>query len=289
MTLAIAAGIPISQSFLVWHRTREYDKESRSCVFRGEKGGKRFGKTLVTACRYWYELTDGFWGQFLSTQTPHAKPEDILPTEKYLHTMINLCGMIDYVSSWTWAEAPGTIRAKGGVAFELKALTVLLMEENEAWDLGQGHPGDAVFTSERAAFVYIMALAKRDLQYRGFRDDRVLSFEYKQEALYLLLGRIRRCTDDHEFEMYRQSWDTLAYSNYTLKQWHPKQQEVLDRIKERTTIDDKDLKTNTHRFLYVQGRPGSGKTAVLIEGAVRAAKDGLTVLIVCPTGAPAPG
>ena len=34
-----------------------------------------------------------------------------------------------------------------------------------------------------------------------------------------------------------------------------------------------------------RGKPGSGKTAVLIEGAVRTAKDGLTVLIVCPTGA----
>ena len=118
----MAAGIPISQSFLVWHRTREYDKDSRSCVFRGEKGGKRFGKTMVTVCRYWFELADGFWGQFASTQIPHAKPEDILPTEKYLHTMINPFGMIDYVSSWTWAETPGIIRAKGGVVFELRAL-----------------------------------------------------------------------------------------------------------------------------------------------------------------------
>ena len=90
--------------------------------------------------------------------------------------------------------------------------------------------------------MYIMALAKRDLEYRGCRDDRVLSFEYKQEALYLLFGRVRRCTDDHEFEMYRQSWDTLVYANYKPKQWHPKQQEVLDRIKERTTIDDEEVR-----------------------------------------------
>ena len=75
------------------------------------------------------------------------------------------------------------------------------------------------------------------------------------------------------------------YSSYKLKKWHPKQQDVLDRIKERTTIDDEEVKKTTLRFLYVKGKPGSGKTAVLIEGAVRAAKDGLTVLIVCPTGA----
>ena len=49
----------------------------------------------------------------------------------------------------------------------------MLTEDNEVWELGQGQLGDAVFTSERAAFVYMMALAKRDLQFRGFRDDRV--------------------------------------------------------------------------------------------------------------------
>ena len=129
----MAAGIPIAESFLVWHRTREYDKDSRSCVLRGEKGGQRFGKTMVTACRYWYELTDGFWGQFVSTQIPHSKPEDILPTEKYLHTMINFFGMIDYVSSWTWAEMPGTICAKGGIVFELKALPLLAERSMGSW------------------------------------------------------------------------------------------------------------------------------------------------------------
>ena len=117
----------------------------------------------------------------------------------------------------------------------------------------------------------------------------VLSFQYKQEALYLLFGRVRRCRDDHEFEMYRQSWDTLVYAPYKPKKWHRKQQDALDCIRDRTTIDDEEVKKKQRlaqrRFLYLKGRPGSGKTAVLIEAAVRAAKDGLTVLIVCPTGA----
>ena len=59
----------------------------------------------------------------------------------------------------------------------------------------------------------------------------------------------------------------------------------MDRIRGRTTIDDEEVNKTTQQLLYVKGRPGSGKTAVLIEAAVRAAKDGLTVLIVCPTGA----
>ena len=239
---------------------------------------------MVTACRYWYDLSDGFWGQFVSSQIPHSKAEDILPTGKYLQTMINFFGMLNYLSNWTWGESPGTICAKGGVVFELKALPLLLTEDNQVWDLGQGKTGDPVFASQ-SAFLYIMALARRDLEYRGFRDDRVLSFQYRQDALYLLFCRVRRCVDAHEFEMYRQSWDTITYGEYHVKDWHPQQKKVLDRISAGTSIDDEESKQNSQRFLYVKGKPGSGKTAVLVEGAVRAAKDGLTVLIACPTGA----
>ena len=113
MRIAMEAGIPMSQSFLVWHRAREYDKNSRSSVFRCDKIGQRYSKTMVCACRYWHELTDGFWGQFVSTQIPHSNSADILPVGKCPQTMIDLFGMVDYVSSWTWAAKEGTIRAKG--------------------------------------------------------------------------------------------------------------------------------------------------------------------------------
>ena len=69
MRVLTAAGQPIAESFLVWHRMREWDQLKQTCVYRA--GGRdRFGKTLVLACRYWYELTDGFWGQFVITQIP---------------------------------------------------------------------------------------------------------------------------------------------------------------------------------------------------------------------------
>ena len=82
--------------------------------------------------------------------------------------MINFFGMMDYLSSWTWTESAGVIRGKGDVVFDLKALPLLLSASNEVWDLGQGGPGIPVFSSERGAFEYILALAKRDLEYRGF-------------------------------------------------------------------------------------------------------------------------
>ena len=70
--LVAAAGV-IDVSFLKWHRTREYDPQTSTYVFRGRADKQATHKTLVVACRYWYELTDVFWGQMLLSQIPHLK------------------------------------------------------------------------------------------------------------------------------------------------------------------------------------------------------------------------
>ena len=44
------------------------------------------------------------------------------------------------------------------------------------------------------------------------------------------------------------------------------------------------MKEQSRRFLFVDGPPGSGKSALLLEAAIQAAKETLRVLIVCPTG-----
>ncbi len=62
----------IKTSFLVWHRGYKYDSVTQACVPRNRKHQQRTQATLVVACRYWYELTDGFWGQFVFTQFPHV-------------------------------------------------------------------------------------------------------------------------------------------------------------------------------------------------------------------------
>ena len=67
----VAASVVIDVSFLAWHRTREYDPQSSTYVFRGRADKQYASKTMVVACRYWYELTDGFWGQLVLTQIPH--------------------------------------------------------------------------------------------------------------------------------------------------------------------------------------------------------------------------
>ena len=56
----VAASAAIDVSFLAWHRTREYDPQTSTYVFRGRADKQKTHKTFVVACRYWYELTDGF-------------------------------------------------------------------------------------------------------------------------------------------------------------------------------------------------------------------------------------
>ena len=82
----VAASGAIDVSFLAWHRTREYNPQTSMYVFRGGQENQTTKKTLVVACRYWYELTDGFWGQMVLTQIPHLHAVDILPKESSAKT-----------------------------------------------------------------------------------------------------------------------------------------------------------------------------------------------------------
>ena len=49
-------------------------------------------------------------------------------------------------------------------------------------------------------------------------------------------------------------------------------------------VADEEARRASRRWLYVDGPPGSGKSALILEAALRAAKEGMQVLIVCPTG-----
>ena len=82
----VSAGEVVAESFLVWHRSREFVAETGAYRLRGYAPSQRRSPTLVVACRYWYELTDGFWGQFVLTQIPHFAPTAILPKaeDRYL-------------------------------------------------------------------------------------------------------------------------------------------------------------------------------------------------------------
>ena len=100
----------------------------------------------------------------------------------------------------------------------------------------------------------------------------------------LLLCRVRNCRDDVEYHMYQQQWYTINRPQHVRRTWSPRQEEVLGAVAFAVSPDDEEQKRQHMRRLFVSGGPGSGKSAVLLEVAVRAARGGIRVLIVCPTG-----
>ena len=207
-----------------------------------------------------FELTDGFWGQFALTQLPHCHPEQLLPMDLHLQCMINFAGMLEYLCSWEW-KSQGVIGAKGNVRFALHALPLSVSDDGEVIPVGHYVAGQKVFSSRRHAFEYAFQLAKRDLQYRGFRDDRLASFHFKQTANLLLYERVLNCADDNEYELLQQSWDIVNRPKYSSFKWSPEQQRALDLAQERVSYEDEATKRASFRWLYIAGAPGSGKSA----------------------------
>ena len=180
MRAFVAASAAIDVSFLAWHRTREYDPQTSTYVFRGRADKQQTHKTLVVACRYWYELTDGFWGQMVLSQIPHLHAKDIMPNEyQHLVCMENFAGMLEYLLSWVWVDE-NTIRGNGGCVFSIKALPLIIETNGSIIEIAPYVAGQGVFQSAHHAYTYLMHIARSDLKYRGFRDDRLASFEYKQ-------------------------------------------------------------------------------------------------------------
>ena len=105
----------------------------------------------------------------------------------------------------------------------------------------------------------------------------------KQDANFLLYRRVLQCRDPSEYELLRQSWDTVNRPKYSEKKWSPEQQEAIDLAKQGVSYEDEETRMNSRRWLYIEGAPGSGKSAVLLELAIWACQT-MQVLIVCPTG-----
>ena len=122
-----AAGSPIEESFLAWHRDRLWDPQMGAVRERSTHRGITLSGTCVVACRYWYELHDGYWGQFMLTQVPHREARDLLPAEvpgKHLECMRNFAGMLQYLMTWHWAEE-GIVVSASGCKFRTDALPMI--------------------------------------------------------------------------------------------------------------------------------------------------------------------
>ena len=102
----------------------------------------------------------------------------------------------------------------------------------------------------------------------------------KQDAAQLLLVRVRNCADDAEYHMLTDQWDTINRPAYVRRIWSPRQEEALGAVAFFVALDDEEAKRQHRRCLFVSGGPGSDKSAVLLEVAIRCAMSGLGVLRV---------
>ena len=93
---------------------------------------------------------------------------------------------------------------------------------------------------------------------------------------------MRQCRDVREYEALRHSWDNMQRPEYSRKKWGLKQQEALTFIRDGYSHEDEDSRSNNRRSLYIDGEPGSGKSALLLEAAIRACTS-VSVLIVAFT------
>ena len=133
----VATGQPILESFLMWHRTRQYDKPTDSAQARGGRHQQNHTATFVVACRYWFELTDGFWGQLSLTQIPHVQSADLLPsTWHHLVSMQNFVGALEYLCQWRWHTEVDVIVASSGCIFHIAALPFLINDSGDVQTLG---------------------------------------------------------------------------------------------------------------------------------------------------------
>ena len=280
--IALDAGVPIAESFLVWHRCRQYDTETDSWGYRGGQHQRIHAQTLVVACRYWYELTDGYVGQFALTLLPHRCARDILPrVSRHLVSMQNFAGVLEYLCSWRYA-ADRCIKCDSDVLFRCDALPMIVDDSGRIEAL-VGTEGSVVFPDKSKAHGYLVLAMKRDLQYRGFRDDRLLSFILKMEANLCLQMRVERAGDEIEYERLRQEWDVINRPKQRNLKWSTEQAKVLSIVREGIGMEDEERRLSSARWLFIKGNPGSGKTAILLALALEACKQ-INVLIICPTG-----
>ena len=130
-------------------------------AFRG--GGAHRQETLVVACRYWYELTDGYWGQLLLTQIPHASVASLRPRHvRYIDPMENFAGALEYLGGWRWVS-PDVIMVGPRVHMLVSALPLLIDWKGEILAPGVYEEGALVFPTPRDAFNYLVEVAKADL------------------------------------------------------------------------------------------------------------------------------
>jgi hypothetical protein len=117
-----------------------------------------------------------------------------------------------------------------------------------------------------------------DLKLRGLGQNRIKTFNARVYGHSLLLKAVKAG------ELGPAAWSAKKIYHQAERQWSPEQQAVLDAIEAGTAVADANDMAGANRILQIAGGPGTGKTEVLIEAAIRAGKRGCRVLLGGPIG-----
>lgn len=79
-------------------------------------------------------------------------------------------------------------------------------------------------------------------------------------------------------------WSARSFREAPRRRWSAQQQQVLDAVQAGTAVVDANAVRAANRLLQVSGGPGAGKTEVIIEAAITAARNGCRVLLLGPVG-----
>ena len=116
-----------------------------------------------------------------------------------------------------------------------------------------------------------------DLRLRGLGRSRIRTFSARVRACALLLAATQRG------DVSAESWSAKRCAAMPERTWSPEQSEVLQAVEAGMGICDANVAPNS-RILQVTGGPGTGKTEVIIQCALDAARHGARVLVACPIG-----
>jgi len=222
--------------------------------------------------RFCFELLDNFIGQFVSVFFPHAFLDTFIPTvpsEQVLKYVQHYTGAIEFLCNLRMGD-PGLVCHRGHLLSlqefprfpDLVALLAIPPEDRY-----------------ESAHEYLRKCTVDDLMLR-VNPSRVKTYIEHVNAV----GLLYKYWLENPVHVSNQ-WNTHGTVSYTEPTWSPEQRRVLDMVDSACSRSDANIAFNTlERALYVSGKPGAGKTEVLVACAIKAADKGLNVLVLCPTG-----
>ena len=261
----------VNKNLLQWARTwRLYDDVLKK---RSDTG-----KTVAIGLRFSFELLDLYVGQFCSVFYPHCFSNTFVLAEAEIlqYTKFFVAAM-RYLQGLHWGVTLSIVQGRRGSHYSASAFPL---------PLPTGESGSLVFVADcgysSGAFSYLLSCIMEELTIRVSSPGRRGTFVQRFKAIAMLQNFIENPPLNRADKMLL--WNRRAQANLEERCWSPEQGLALSSISTALDICDEQTLRSSSRYLYVCGKPGSGKSEMLVHAAHRAARAGHYVLILCPTG-----